>query len=166
MGRLEAYRVLGLQPGASRREVKQAYRRLAREHHPDFVQLDPDAARSAEAMMKRINTAYSVIERSCGPGRTALHREEPPDVDPADGVLVRFRWIRDFRATVFGDDLGDYAMGAFVGLIFVSGVVFSVWSTLESVSNLWWSIPYSLLVLSSIVELVRSFLPDAPSRPT
>jgi hypothetical protein len=31
-----AYQVLGLRPGASPRDVQQSFRRLSRQHHPDF----------------------------------------------------------------------------------------------------------------------------------
>jgi hypothetical protein len=34
-GRVNAYRTLGLEPGADAAAVRQAFRRLAREHHPD-----------------------------------------------------------------------------------------------------------------------------------
>lgn len=51
------YEVLGLQKGASEGEIKQAYRRLARTHHPDVA---TDKA-SAEVKFKEINEAYSVL---------------------------------------------------------------------------------------------------------
>ena len=33
---MDPYKVLGLEPGASDEEVKQAYRRLAKKYHPDL----------------------------------------------------------------------------------------------------------------------------------
>jgi curved DNA-binding protein len=51
------YRILGVNRNASEREVKQAYRRLARQYHPDVNPGD----KSAEAKFKEINEAYEVL---------------------------------------------------------------------------------------------------------
>jgi DnaJ-class molecular chaperone len=51
------YNVLGIKRNASEREVKQAYRRLARKHHPDVNPGD----QSAEAKFKEINEAHEVL---------------------------------------------------------------------------------------------------------
>ncbi len=51
------YQILGVSRNASEKEIKQAYRRLARKHHPD---LNPND-KSAEAKFKEINAAYEVL---------------------------------------------------------------------------------------------------------
>ena len=51
------YKVLGLPRGADDKDVRQAYRRLARQHHPD---VNPDDSASEEKF-KAINEAYSVL---------------------------------------------------------------------------------------------------------
>jgi len=51
------YQILGVNRNASEKEIKQAYRRLARKHHPD---LNPND-KSAEAKFKEINAAYEVL---------------------------------------------------------------------------------------------------------
>lgn len=51
------YDILGVKRGASEKEIKQAYRRLARRHHPDVNPGD----KAAEARFKEINQAYEVL---------------------------------------------------------------------------------------------------------
>ena len=50
------YEVLGVQKGASQDEIKKAFRRLARQYHPDVNRED-----GAEGMFKEINEAYEVL---------------------------------------------------------------------------------------------------------
>ena len=54
----DPYRVLGLERGASDEEVKKAYRRLAKQYHPDTNPGDEAAARK----MQEINAAYEQIK--------------------------------------------------------------------------------------------------------
>jgi curved DNA-binding protein len=51
------YRILGVPKTASAKEIKSAFRRLAREYHPDVNKDKPDA----EARFKEINEAYEVL---------------------------------------------------------------------------------------------------------
>ncbi len=51
------YQILGVSRTASDKEIKQAYRRLARQYHPDLNPGD----KSAEARFKEINAAYEVL---------------------------------------------------------------------------------------------------------
>ena len=54
-----AYAVLGLEERATPGEIKSAYRRLARVHHPDrFVQIGPEAVATATYTFQRIQNAY------------------------------------------------------------------------------------------------------------
>lgn len=54
------YEVLGLSKVASDEEIKKAYRRLAKQHHPD---LNPDSKES-EAKFKEVNEAYETLSNS------------------------------------------------------------------------------------------------------
>jgi molecular chaperone DnaJ len=51
------YNILGVKRDATEKEIKQAYRRLARKHHPDVNPGD----KTAEAKFKEINEAYEVL---------------------------------------------------------------------------------------------------------
>jgi molecular chaperone DnaJ len=51
------YQILGVSRNASDKEIKQAYRKLARQHHPDINPGD----KTAEAKFKEINEAHEVL---------------------------------------------------------------------------------------------------------
>lgn len=51
------YEVLGIQKGASEDEIKKAYKKKAREYHPDLHPDDP----TCEDKMKEVNEAYEVL---------------------------------------------------------------------------------------------------------
>ena len=57
MAAKDYYDILGVKKGASDKEIKQAYRKLARKYHPDVNPSD----KSAEAKFKEINAAYEVL---------------------------------------------------------------------------------------------------------
>lgn len=51
------YNILGVSEGASKEEIKKAFRKLAKEHHPDRHKGDPEA----EAKFKDLSEAYSTL---------------------------------------------------------------------------------------------------------
>lgn len=50
---MDPYKILGIEPGASEKEVKAAFKKLAKKHHPDVG--------GDEAKFKEINAAYSML---------------------------------------------------------------------------------------------------------
>jgi hypothetical protein len=84
------YAILGVPPTASRDEIHVAYRRLARQHHPD-VNPPHEDDRAANEFMRRLNEAYSVLDN---PRQRAVydrqrwaqapHRPSPGGTPPED----------------------------------------------------------------------------------
>ena len=63
----DPYAVLGLQPDASEREIKNAYRRLISQHHPDKLgDVPEELKRRAEERAREINAAYEKIREARG----------------------------------------------------------------------------------------------------
>lgn len=61
----EAYRVLGVEPGASAKDIKLAYRRLMSQHHPDKLVsrgLPESMKANAEQKTREIRAAYDSIK--------------------------------------------------------------------------------------------------------
>ena len=54
----DPYKVLGISPNASDEEIKRAYRKLAKQYHPDLNPGDPVAAQK----MQQVNAAYEQIK--------------------------------------------------------------------------------------------------------
>ena len=54
----DPYKILGVSPNASDEEIKRAYRRLAKQYHPDRNPGDREAARK----MQEVNAAYEQIK--------------------------------------------------------------------------------------------------------
>src|SRR5258708_40254796 len=72
------YAILGVKKDASNDEIKQAYRRLAKEHHPD---LHPEHKKvQAGERFKEINEAYEVLS---DPEKRAKYDQIGPGWDSA-----------------------------------------------------------------------------------
>ncbi|MDD6199885.1 MAG: DnaJ domain-containing protein [Firmicutes bacterium] len=74
----DPYEVLGVSPGASDEEIKQAYRRLAKKYHPDLNPGDETAAKK----MQEINAAYEQIKN---PEKTQSAGHQSYGYDPFGG---------------------------------------------------------------------------------
>lgn len=68
---MEQFLVLGLQPGASKKEIKAAYRKLAMQFHPDRT----GGSSYAEARFKEINAAYKALTSRASVRRPVMHQE-------------------------------------------------------------------------------------------
>ena len=61
----QALKILNLSPQVAQKEIKQAYRAMAKEWHPDRF-LDPDEKSKAEEKIKEINQAYTLLKNYTG----------------------------------------------------------------------------------------------------
>jgi hypothetical protein len=69
---LKYYEILGLKPGATEEQIKQAYRDLAKVWHPDRFPNDPRLQEKAQEKLKEINLAYDYLRS---------HHYTPPPED-------------------------------------------------------------------------------------
>ncbi len=110
----DPYTVLGVEPGSSQATIKAAWRRLAREHHPDLA-TDDVARRRADRRMAEINAAYEALRgkgRRGGPsdgsaGGAAASRQRrpsgpppPPPTRPVTGRVDTSATMRPRNATL------------------------------------------------------------------
>jgi hypothetical protein len=106
MPKRDPHDVLGVARGASQATIKAAWRKLARQHHPDVAGADAAAARSATRRMAEINRAYEQL-RIGTPGKSgsgaaadgAAERRTswPPRTRPSRPVTGRLDTTETFR---------------------------------------------------------------------
>ncbi|MCI0345161.1 MAG: DnaJ domain-containing protein [Chloroflexi bacterium] len=105
MPKRDPHAVLGVSPGASVTAIKAAWRRLARQHHPDLASADPAAVRAATRQMAEINAAYEALRpngkfsATAGNGRRASGPPKPRPTKPVTGRVDMTSTFRPRNAT-------------------------------------------------------------------
>ncbi len=100
------YEVLGVPRTASQKEIKSAFRRLARKHHPDVNPDDPQAVER----FKEINEAHEVLadpEKRQRYDRYGSAREGPPEGGQRPGGAAGAQTGNVEYRTVSAEDLED-----------------------------------------------------------
>lgn len=99
------YKVLGVTPGAAEEEIKSAYRRMAKQYHPDAHPGDEECERK----FREINEAYGVLgdpekrKKYDGDNRKTKAGANKPEVNYQD-IFRRFNNMFGFET-----DRGDKA---------------------------------------------------------
>lgn len=104
MPQKDYYKILGVEKNASQDQIKSAYRRLAKQYHPDLHPGDNAAAEK----FKEVNEAYSVVG---DPDKRGKYDRGEMDMDGAGGFNP-FGGGGGFSASGF-DDIFDMFSGAF-----------------------------------------------------
>ena len=118
------YKILGVPKTATEKDIKAAYRKLARKHHPDVNKGDP----KSEARFKEINEANEVLSDpekrkrydTLGPDWASQFRPHPGGAGGRGGTVeVEFGddagGFSDFFRTIFGGGFGGGREGGFGG---------------------------------------------------
>jgi DnaJ-class molecular chaperone len=114
------YAVLGVDRNAPEKEIKSAYRRLARKHHPDVNPGD----KNSEALFKEINAAHDVLS---DPEKRKKYDKYGDNWEHADDIERMQRQQRGpggggFRYTTAGPDMGpDFDISDIFGGLFGGG---------------------------------------------
>jgi len=125
------YKILGVDRNAEEKEIKKAYRKLARQHHPDVNPGD----KVAEERFKGINEAYEVLSDpekrqkydQLGSSWQQWQRtgRDPGGFDwsqwssgaqPGGGVRVEYRDLGDLGDIFGGRDFSDFFQSVFGGM--------------------------------------------------
>ena len=86
------YSVLGVDKGAEQKDIRQAFRRLARKYHPDLNQDDADA----EARFKEVNEAHEVLSDPDSRRKYDAHGDQWKHADEIEAQRRAARSAYDF----------------------------------------------------------------------
>jgi molecular chaperone DnaJ len=103
MAKRDYYEVLGVSKGASEKDIKKAYKRLAMKYHPDRTKGD----KSLEEKFKEIQEAHEILTES--QKRAAYDQYGHAGVDPNRGGGQGGAGFGDIFDDVFGDIFGGGA---------------------------------------------------------
>jgi hypothetical protein len=113
------YQILGVRRDATHREIKKAYRKLAKRYHPDRNPDDPEAGE----MFRQIAAAYEVMgdpekRREHDLRLFGFRREPEPVADraPVGFSMSRLRWAFAGEPAIF--EFGDGTLGALLSTCF------------------------------------------------
>ena len=107
MAKRDYYEILGISKDADEKEIKSAFRKLAKQYHPD---LNPDD-KDAEAKFKEVNEAYEILS---DPERKAKYDQFGHAAFDQSNGFGGGAGFNDF-GDIFGDIFGDFFGGGFSG---------------------------------------------------
>lgn len=107
MAKRDYYEILGISKDADANEIKSAFRKLAKQYHPD---LNPDD-KEAETKFKEVNEAYEILS---DPEKRAKYDRFGHDAFDQNAGFGGGAGFEDF-GDIFGDIFGDFFGGGFGG---------------------------------------------------
>lgn len=114
------YQILGLARGAADADIKKAYRRLARQYHPDMNKGD----KKAEERFKEISEAYSILSDPEKRRQYDMFGNAPFGGGGGQGGFGGVKWEQDqdggfrFYTSANGEDIEGFPGGGGIGDIF------------------------------------------------
>ncbi len=102
MAKRDYYEVLGINKGADEKEIKSAFRKLAKQYHPD---LNPDN-QEAEAKFKEVNEAYEILSNPEKKAKYDKFGHAAFDQSQGYGGGGGFGGFEDIFGDIFGDVFG------------------------------------------------------------
>jgi len=113
----ELYKILGVQENATEQEIKKAYRKLAKQYHPDKCKTP-----ECEEKFKEINAAHEVLsdkekraqydrvgDAAFGQGGFHQYSQQHSEEDINDFFSQMFGGMGGMHSSPFGMDLDEYA---------------------------------------------------------
>ncbi|WP_204485852.1 J domain-containing protein [Caldicoprobacter guelmensis] len=89
---MDPYKVLGVRPGATQEEIKEAYRRMVKKYHPDKF-AGTDLEEVAKEKMQEVNEAYSLLMGNKSGSGT--YSESSRAYEYNDGATNVFQQVRE-----------------------------------------------------------------------
>ena len=86
----DPYEILGVSSSATDKEIKTAFKQIARKHHPD---LHPDD-KQAEAIFKEASAAYDLLK-----DKEKRRRFDAGEIDASGADRPQQRYYRDYTGT-------------------------------------------------------------------
>ena len=122
----DPYAVLGVERGASEDEIKKAYRRKAKECHPDLHPDDPDATRK----MNDVNEAYDMLmhpEKYEGRSRSYGQQQD----QSSQGAYRQQGYYGNYNGGYSGNSQGQQGYGPYGSGPYNSGQSGPTWFTFD-----------------------------------